>query len=467
MTENQQISTNLKQAPFWVLLDQGAGRVVRIGAAIILARILFPEDFGIYALSLSLLELARLTGNFGIGTAIIQSSDDANTFSNSAFWVNMSASLFMFVNSFILGFVGAKFLHSPKLLFTVPVLGLTFISAGITHINYSLLIRSLEFKTVAKASVSKLTVESIVSIIFAVSGFGFWSFIYGYVLGDIVHAVLIWIWTSWRPSMKPSFRYPRKYWSFGSHIFLFWLSTYLLEHLPNMIVGRIATVYILGLFSFAWRQSRWTGDIPKLVGQNFLFPAFSRLQYDSNDFGKLYERWLRFMLVWGAPIFILQFALAPIYVPFIFGDKWIPSIAALQMLVILAFTEVTFYVPHSEALTARGKVQANAYWRILESIAVAIVLFFVASFGSAAIATGIMLVRVGLLPAYLMTTRLKLEIQFRNFVKNVFPTMLMAISGWVLWPLLFKFWPNNNFIFYLCFHYKFNNLGSTRSSIRT
>jgi len=443
---SSKLSSNRRRAPFWILLDQGAGRFVRITASVVLARFLVPEDFGVYALSLSLLELARLTGNLGIGSAIIQSPDAPKTFSDSAFWVNMAATSFMFINACILGLLGSSFLHSPNLVYTVPALGLTFIFTGATHINHSLLARELEFKTMAKASIAKLAIESLISIVLAVSGFGVWSFILGYVSGDIIHSILIWVWTDWRPKLKPNFRYPRKYWSFGGHIFIFCLASFMLEHIPSLIIGRISTVYFLGLFTFAWRQSRWIGDIPKLVGKNILFPTFSRLQSNSLEFEKIYSKWLRFMLIWGSPIFFLQFALAPMYVPLIFGEKWIAAIPALQFLVILAFTEVTFYVPHSEALTALGKVQLNAYWRILESIAVGILLVFVSNFGSTAIAVGIMLVRIGLLPFYLISTHLKLKIHFRTFVKNVFPALLMALCGWVLLPLIINIGLQNKLV---------------------
>jgi len=152
------------------------------------------------------------------------------------------------------------------------------------------------------------------------------------------------------------------------------------------------------------------------------------------------------MLTWASPVFILQFALAPIYVPFIFGDKWIPAITALQVSVVLAFFEATFYVPHSEALTARGSVQANAYWRIFESLAVGVVLFFVARLGPTAIAIGILLVRVGLLPFYLLSTRSQIKINFGNLFRNVLPTLILAGSGWGVLTLLINFRDQLNLI---------------------
>ncbi len=433
------LSKNLKQAPIWQLIDQGAGRFVRIAASVVLARMLFPDDFGIYALSLSILELSRLSLNLGIGSAIVQTKDEVEPFSNSAFWVNLVASLCMFINAVLFSFISASVFDQAILVYTAPVLGITLVSGGFVHINQSLLMRDLEFKVLAKASVAKLAVESLASITLALTGFGVWSFILGYVFGDLVQSVIIWFSTTWRPSLKPDFKYPKKFWKFGANIFLFCFSTYMLEYLPNFIVGRVADAYILGLFAFAWRQSRWIADIPKLIGKNMLFPAFSRLQEEAGRFQMAYERWLRFMLIWGSAIFITQFAFAPLYVPLVFGEKWIPTIAALQILVILAFIDNTFYVPHSEAVTARGKVEKNVYWRIFEAIAVAVTLVIAAPRGPAAIALGMLVVRVGVLIPYLLKTKSVIKVDYGVVIKNIFPTLILCVLGWISVPLIYNY----------------------------
>ena len=97
------LKENFRKAPLWVTIEQGAGRLVRVSASILLARILVPEDFGVYALSLSILEMARMFGNIGIGTTVIQSSDEPDEHLNSAFWINLCASVFMFVCSIACG----------------------------------------------------------------------------------------------------------------------------------------------------------------------------------------------------------------------------------------------------------------------------------------------------------------------------------------------------------------------------
>ncbi len=432
------LKENFRKAPLWVTIEQGAGRLVRVSASILLARILVPEDFGVYALSLSILEMARMFGNIGIGTTVIQSSDEPDEHLNSAFWINLCASVFMFVCSVACGWVGSQYLSSPLLVYTVPMLGITLLTGAIPHINHSLLIRRLEFKTLAKASFGKLAIESVVSVAFALAGFGVWAFIIGYLLGDFTFSILIWKLTTWRPQWKPQFVFPKRYWVFGVSIFFFEFSNYLLEHIPNLILGRLTTIYILGLFAFAWRHGRWLAEVPRLIGRNYLFPAFSRLQKDKVEFQRYYERWLRFMLVWVAPLFILQFNLVHLYLPTIFGDKWIPAIQTLQVFIFLGFFEVTFFVPHLFALNAMGEVRYNTYWNIIESVTKGLALVIASGFGLMAIAMSMLIVRVIILPLFVFFTFGKLKIDFYPLLRNITPTILLCVLGWLVVPLLQK-----------------------------
>lgn len=434
--DKEKLAANLKTAPIWVVFDQVFGRVLRIAVSIILARILIPDDFGIYAISLGLLELARLTGNLGIGTAIVQSNEDPQHFANAAFWLNMSASLFMFFSSFIFGIIGASFYGTPELKFAVPVLGLTFLSAGYIHINQSLLVRNLQFKTITQASVMRVIFEGSSSVVLAVFGFGFWAFILGFVIGDVVNSLVIFWLSKWRPTWKPNFKYPKIYLKFGLNIFLFSASTYLLEQLPNLIVGKVASIYVLGLFTFAFRQSKWVADVPKMAGKNFLLSALSRVQNIKSEFEKYYSLWIRFLLVWGMPIFAIQIALAPLYVAPVFGAKWIPAIQAMQIMILFMFLDVTFYEVHSESIIARAKVHLNVYWRIIEAVFIATALYFTAPMGVTAIAASMLLIRLVMLPVYMLTTSGRINLEIRSFLKS---HVILILSSFVFCGLNYYF----------------------------
>ena len=418
---------NIKTAPVWVLLDQIFGRVFRIAVSVVLARILIPDDFGIYALSLSLLELSRLTGNLGIGTAIVQILDIDDEFLHSAFWLNLSASVFMLFNSVLIGFLGAHFLHVPALKQTVPVLGLTFLSAGYIHVNQSLLVRDLYFKYITQASVLRVIAEGSLSIVLALFGFGYWAFILGFTFGDFINSLVLYRLSEWRPRFKPQFRYPKRYLKFGLNIFLFSLATYLLEQLPNLIIGKVATVYILGLFTFALRQSKWIADVPKMAGKNFLLSALSRVQNLRREFQNYYLLWIRFILVWVGPIFVLQIALAPYYVPFIFGAKWVPAVQGLQLLVIYMFLDVAFFEVHSEGIIAHGQVHRNVVWRFIEAGIVATVLFLVSSKGVTAIAVSMVFVRLFLLPLYIATTSKGMPVGLWRILRHEYLAVLYVL----------------------------------------
>ena len=105
----------------------------------------------------------------------------------------------------------------------------------------------------------------------------------------------------------------------------------------------------------------------------------------------------------------------------------------------MAFIEITFYVPHSEGVTARGKVEKNVYWRILEALALGITLVFVSSKGPTAVAAGILVVRVGIMPFYLFQTRAFVGIRFKPLLKSVLPALILCCAGWLGSIAVYKF----------------------------
>ncbi len=71
---------------------------------------------------------------------------------------------------------------------------------------------------------------------------------------------------------------------------------------------------------------------------------------------------------------LLQSSLAPIYVPIVFGDKWINAIPVL-MLICLSAIPCIFVNSASQLLLAVNKPEIDLIWNILFTGLLAIALF--------------------------------------------------------------------------------------------
>ena len=71
------------------------GQLISWAVTVLLARLLAPEDYGLYAIALSVLAMVELLQEFGLGTALIQRQDLTRAQVSAVFWVVASTSLLL------------------------------------------------------------------------------------------------------------------------------------------------------------------------------------------------------------------------------------------------------------------------------------------------------------------------------------------------------------------------------------
>ena len=63
----------------WKLLEKGSAQMVTLVVSILLARWLYPEDYGVVAMIIIFISLAEVISEGGFNTALIQKKDADNT----------------------------------------------------------------------------------------------------------------------------------------------------------------------------------------------------------------------------------------------------------------------------------------------------------------------------------------------------------------------------------------------------
>ncbi len=60
-----------------------------VGSVIVLARLLAPEEFGLFAMVLSITEFARYIIEIGLGTSTVQRQEITHDEISTLFWINL------------------------------------------------------------------------------------------------------------------------------------------------------------------------------------------------------------------------------------------------------------------------------------------------------------------------------------------------------------------------------------------
>jgi O-antigen/teichoic acid export membrane protein len=108
---------------------------------------------------------------------------------------------------------------------------------------------------------------------------------------------------------------------------------FLITQGDDIFVGKLLGVTALGFYQLAYRISNMPAtEITQVISQ-VTFPAYSKLQDDIPKLKEAYLKVLQLTAFLSFPIAGLIFVLAPDFTKIFLGEKWIPMVPAMMVLV--------------------------------------------------------------------------------------------------------------------------------------
>src|SRR6202048_3831149 len=135
-----------------VAMQYGNG-VLQIVAAIVLARFLAPEDFGLVAIVTVLTSFAPLLIDFGLGDATTQRSKITRGQVSSLFWLSSGVGLAVAVVVAAWSPRIARLYREPRLEPIALCTAITLVLAGVSNQHLALLRRTMQFGRIGKIQI--------------------------------------------------------------------------------------------------------------------------------------------------------------------------------------------------------------------------------------------------------------------------------------------------------------------------
>src|SRR5579863_6019090 len=183
---------------FATVLSQGAKMAIQLGSQVILARLLFPAEYGLLAMAYPVIAFVQVFNDIGLGQAVVQRPTLVQEQISALFWVNLaiSCALAFLVAAFspVAGLVYGE----PRVVLLMIVLGLTLPVAAIGILPTALLARQMRFGVMARNEVAAMLAGAAVTILCALAGLSYWSLVAGMFANAIAANILVWIATAWK-----------------------------------------------------------------------------------------------------------------------------------------------------------------------------------------------------------------------------------------------------------------------------
>ena len=207
----QKILSNL----IWRFLERTGAQLVAFIVAIVLARILTPEDYGTIALITVFTTILNVFVDSGLGSALVQKKDADNVDFSTVFYTNVIFCIILYAILFFVSPLIADFYKRQELTAVIRVLGITILISGVKNIQQSYVSKTLQFKKFFFATLVGTVIAAIVGVWMAYHGFGVWALVAQQITNLSIDTILLWITVKWYPNFVFSFERLKGLFSFG------------------------------------------------------------------------------------------------------------------------------------------------------------------------------------------------------------------------------------------------------------
>ena len=331
---SEPLAARVVRGSLWVFALRIFNRGLAFIRTVILARLLAPNDFGLFGIAMLSLSAVETFSETGFQAALIQKEDHLEPYLDTAWTVSVLRGAILFVILFFSAPAVAKFFDSPQASLLTRVIAITTLITGFRNVGVVFFQKELQFAKQFYYEFSSTVLDFMVAISLAFILRNAWALIWGGLAANVTRLLMSYLLHSYRPK----FRFRREEffrlfhfgkWVFGSSILMF-----LISQGDDIFVGKILGVTALGLYQMAYLISNLPATEITHVVSRVTFPAYSKLQHDVNRLREAYVSVLHLTAFCSIPATAAIIVLAPDFIHIFLGEKWILAVPALQVLAL-------------------------------------------------------------------------------------------------------------------------------------
>ncbi|WP_075012227.1 oligosaccharide flippase family protein [Geodermatophilus obscurus] len=338
----------------WSGLNSVALRIGSLLTGIVLARLLAPEDFGVYAIALTAQAVLVTLADLGLSADLVRAErpeQRAPTVATIALLAGSTLTVLMVVSAVPL----ATALGSAEAAPVIAVLAFTLVLSGAGVVPYAKLQRGFEQRKLFLVDGCGFVVSTGLSICLVLLGSGPMALAWARLAAQVVVVVLQFVLARTRPRLGWDRVVARSAMRFGVPIALANTLSWALLNVDTVVVARLAGPVVLGFYVLAFNVSSWPMSAIGQAIRPVTLAAFARRQ--DGDASESVARAVGLAAAVAFPAGTLLAVLALPVVTVVYGERWAAAAAALAALGVFGGLRVVTDVL-ATFLTARGAARA-------------------------------------------------------------------------------------------------------------
>jgi len=349
-------------------------QIFGLARLLILARILAPHDFGLMGIALLAMSTLETFSQTGFQAALIQKKENIESYLDAAWTVLILRGLLLFgILYFAAPFV-ASFFDTPEAKPIIQVIGLSVLFQAFTNIGVIYFQKELEFNKEFIYQFAGTLADFIVAVSAVLILRNVWALVFGMLAGNAVRCIVSYLIHPYMPRLSRDLAKAKELFGFGKWVLGSSILIFLIMQGDDIFVGKLLGATALGFYQLAYRISNLPATEITHVISRVTFPVYSKLQ---NDIPRLREAYLKVLQVTAFlsfPVAGLIFVLAPDFTKIFLGEKWMPMVPAMQVLVFAGLVR-SIMATTGPIFQAVGKPKIETKWQIVRLFVIATIVY--------------------------------------------------------------------------------------------
>jgi len=337
-------------ATLWSALEITARYGVQFAVMVILARLLTPSDFGLIAMLLVFTTVAALLVDAGFGTALVQKQDTSDDDESTVFLSGLGLSIIVGSGLWAAAPWIASFYSQPVLVPLTRLLLFVLPLSALAAVPDALLTQRLDFRARANAEIFASLCSGVLAVFLAWRGFGVWSLAWQSIVAIGMRALLLWLFSGWRPRGRFRMASFRRLFGFGGYMLMANLLNVISIRLQSLLIGKLFDSRTLGYYTLAQNTQQAPAQFMSSVLNRVGLPVFSTIADQPARLVAALRLSLRVAIFVFVPCMVGIAVIAKPLILMLYGERWTPAAPLLSILAVSA----TFWPLHVLNLAAIG-----------------------------------------------------------------------------------------------------------------
>lgn len=396
----------------------------------LLAHIIEPQQFGLLTISMLIIMIADTISDFGISNSIIQRKNITEAELSTLYWINVLIGSLVFILFFTLSGTISNLLHQYALKPLIQTLSFAFIIIPHGQQFRALLQKELEFSKIGLIETSAIFIGFAITICSALYYPLAITAIWGYICMSLSKTIMFIVAGRdiYRPKLCFKFKAIKSNIKFGAYLTADALVNQLNSNIATIILSRTLGAIVAGGYNLAYNVAVLPPARLNPILTRVLFPAFSKIQDDSERLRHNFYKLLSFVGLINFPILLGLLVVSNNFVLTIFGEKWEFITPILQVLCVVGLLR-SIGNPIGSLLMAKARVDISFKFNVFKLFLFTPAIWLGATlFGGIGAALGFLVVQIiNTYLSYFVLIKPVLGSSYREYIGSIFLPLILTL----------------------------------------